>query len=221
MDRQPSWPSCSSSSGKLSTGFTRCPTTSSTSKTNTRRPTPICGAARPAPAASSNVSVRSATSVRSSLSKSTTGSAGERSTGSPNRRIGVTDTEHSSLGSTDRCGGLPRVISSLRARDSAQPSGTKPARPNRGKCYGFSRRPRPDGATPRCAAWGDAMSFIQLIEYETDKPEAMQALSDEMEDAGMPTRITRMAATKNLDTPNGYVTIVEFPSYEEAMENSN
>ncbi|HEY7173512.1 MAG TPA: hypothetical protein VH442_01235 [Micromonosporaceae bacterium] len=65
------------------------------------------------------------------------------------------------------------------------------------------------------------MSFIQLIEYETDKPEAMQALSDEMEDAGMPTRITRMAATKNLDKPNGYVTIVEFPSYEEAMENSN
>jgi len=70
------------------------------------------------------------------------------------------------------------------------------------------------------AAWGDAMSFIQIIEYETDKPEAMQALSDEMEDAGMPTRITRVAATKNLDKPNGYVTIVEFPSYEEAMENS-
>jgi hypothetical protein len=29
-----------------------------------------------------------------------------------------------------------------------------------------------------------------------------------------------MAATKNLDKPNGYVTIVEFPSYDEAMENS-
>ena len=41
------------------------------------------------------VSVRSPTSVRSSLSKSTTGAAGVRSTGSPNSRIGVTLTRRS------------------------------------------------------------------------------------------------------------------------------
>ena len=40
MDRQPSGPSCSSSSGNSSTGLTRWPTTSSTSKVNTRRPDP-------------------------------------------------------------------------------------------------------------------------------------------------------------------------------------
>ncbi len=39
---------------------------------NTRSPTPICGAASPAPGASSIVSARSATSLRSSLSKSVT-----------------------------------------------------------------------------------------------------------------------------------------------------
>src|SRR5262245_10832028 len=38
------------------------------------------------------VSDRSLTSVRSSLSKSFTGSAGVRSTGSPNRRMGLTAT---------------------------------------------------------------------------------------------------------------------------------
>ena len=43
-----------------------------------------------APGASSIVAVRSATSVRSSLSKSTTTSAGVRSTGSPNSRMGWT-----------------------------------------------------------------------------------------------------------------------------------
>ena len=79
-----------------------------------------------------------------------------------------------------------------------------------------------DGTATRPAAFGGyAMSFIQIIEYETDKPEAMQALAKEFEDAGMPTRVTRMAATKDLDRPNGYVTIVEFPSYEEAMENNS
>src|SRR4051794_10142311 len=74
---------------------------------NTRSPTPICGAASPRPGAASIVSNRSATSVRSSLSKSTTGSAGVRSTGSPNRRIGCTATGLL-LGSRDRAR-TPRV----------------------------------------------------------------------------------------------------------------
>src|SRR4051812_28238381 len=86
MDRQPSGPSCSSSSGNSSTGLTRWPSTSSTSNVNTRRPTPICGAARPVPFCSRMVSRRSSTRRRSSLSKSTTGSAGVRKTGSPKIR---------------------------------------------------------------------------------------------------------------------------------------
>jgi hypothetical protein len=35
-----------------------------------------------------------------------------------------------------------------------------------------------------------------------------------------PRRFTSLRMAKDLDTPNRYVTIVEFPSYEAAMENS-
>ena len=87
IERQPSAPSCVSSE-RSRTGFTRWPTSSSTCQVKTRSPTPIWGAARPAPGASSMVSVRSSTRRRSSLSKSTTSSARRRSTGSPNSRMG-------------------------------------------------------------------------------------------------------------------------------------
>src|ERR1700712_3815682 len=90
-DRQPSGPSWISSD-KVSSGFTRWPSSPSTCQVKTRSPTPSWGAASPAPGASIIVSVRSATSVRSSLSKSTTGAAGVRSTGSPNNLIGLMDT---------------------------------------------------------------------------------------------------------------------------------
>ena len=76
-------------------GLTRWPNSPSTYQVNTRRPTPICGAASPAPPAATMVSVRSPTSWRSSVSKSTTGAAGVRSTGSPNSRMGVTLTRRS------------------------------------------------------------------------------------------------------------------------------
>ena len=48
IDRQPSSPSWVSSD-RSSTGLTRWPTSPSTFQVKTRRPTPICGAARPAP----------------------------------------------------------------------------------------------------------------------------------------------------------------------------
>ena len=87
----PGRPACSVD--RVRSGLTRWPSSPSTYHVKTRRPTPICGAARPAPGASSMVSVRSATRVRSSLSKSTTSSALGRSTGSPNSRIGWIATE--------------------------------------------------------------------------------------------------------------------------------
>jgi hypothetical protein len=65
------------------------------------------------------------------------------------------------------------------------------------------------------------MSFIQIIEYETDRPEEMRALG-EAQMAQMPEAPPgfRLAVTRDRDKPNRYLTIVEFPSYEEAMENS-
>src|ERR1700722_3237057 len=97
MDRHPSGPSCSSSSGKPSTGLIRCPDASSSWKTKTRSPTPTWGAARPEPRWSYSVSSRLRTRRRSAASKSVTSSAGVARTGSPNSRIGRTDMLHSCL----------------------------------------------------------------------------------------------------------------------------
>jgi hypothetical protein len=65
------------------------------------------------------------------------------------------------------------------------------------------------------------MSFIQIVEYETDRPDEMRTLGESFR-AGMgPTPPGfRLAVTHDRDNPNHYFTIVEFPSYEEAMENS-
>src|SRR5229473_5130555 len=74
-------------------------------KVNTRRLTPIWGAASPTPGASSMVSVRSLTSLRSSASKTLTGSAGVRSTGSLKSRIGLMLMAHRPFGWAAGCGG--------------------------------------------------------------------------------------------------------------------
>jgi len=65
------------------------------------------------------------------------------------------------------------------------------------------------------------MSFIQIIEYETDRPEEMAALGEaRTAEMGDPPPGFRLAITQDRDQPTRYLTIVEFPSYEAAMENS-
>jgi hypothetical protein len=65
------------------------------------------------------------------------------------------------------------------------------------------------------------MGFIQIIEYETDRPDEMMALGNEnMERVGDAPPFTRVTVTQDRDNPSRYLTIVEFPSYEAAMANS-
>jgi hypothetical protein len=65
------------------------------------------------------------------------------------------------------------------------------------------------------------MGFIQIIEYETDRPDEVKALGDQrMAEAGTPPPGFRLTITKDRDNPRRYVTIVEFPSYEQAMASS-
>lgn len=65
------------------------------------------------------------------------------------------------------------------------------------------------------------MSFIQIIEYETDRPEEMRALGEaRMAQMPPPPEGFRLQVTRDRDNPHRYFTIVEFPSYEMAMENS-
>jgi hypothetical protein len=65
------------------------------------------------------------------------------------------------------------------------------------------------------------MSFIQVVEYETDRADEIKALG-EARMAQMPAAPPgfRLVMTRDRDRPNRYLTIIEFPSYEVAMENS-
>ena len=67
------------------------------------------------------------------------------------------------------------------------------------------------------------MRFIQLIEFKTRDIEAFNRTLDEWlaKTAGSRRVPTRAMQGRDRDNDNAYVHIVEFPSYEEAMENSN
>ena len=64
------------------------------------------------------------------------------------------------------------------------------------------------------------MSFIQIMEYETDRPDEIRRLGEAQRDRMPKSDGVRVAMASDRDHPNRYVTIVEFPSYEAAMENS-
>ncbi len=65
------------------------------------------------------------------------------------------------------------------------------------------------------------MAFIQIIEHVTSRIDEVRALADEFRAtrAG-DTTATRTTVAKDRDSENRYLLIVEFPSYEEAMRNS-
>lgn len=66
------------------------------------------------------------------------------------------------------------------------------------------------------------MPFIQIIEYKTSRIDELNAALDGWLAATKGKRAaTRGVQTKDRDSTNTYVQIVEFPSYEEAMANSN
>ena len=65
------------------------------------------------------------------------------------------------------------------------------------------------------------MAFVQIIEIETTRPDQVEALVGEWRAKTEGTRrAQRGTFTKDRDRPGTYVQIVEFPSYEDAMANS-
>jgi hypothetical protein len=65
-------------------------------------------------------------------------------------------------------------------------------------------------------------AFVQLIEYRTDRPEVMAAIVSRWSEAIGAARTARWYVTAaDRDEPGRFVQLVEFPSYEAAMENSN
>jgi quinol monooxygenase YgiN len=66
------------------------------------------------------------------------------------------------------------------------------------------------------------MKFVQLIEFKTGDIDAFNRTLDEWLAKTSGTRTsTRAVQGRDRDKDGSYVHIVEFPSYEAAMENSN
>ncbi|MGH9178573.1 MAG: hypothetical protein ACRD0N_08470 [Acidimicrobiales bacterium] len=65
------------------------------------------------------------------------------------------------------------------------------------------------------------MAFVQTIEYSTTRIDEIRQLIDDFRASTEgSTTVVRGTVCADRDQPNRYVTIVEFPSYEEAMKNS-
>jgi hypothetical protein len=63
------------------------------------------------------------------------------------------------------------------------------------------------------------MSFVQILEYETDKPDEVAALAGgRMGAAGTLPPGFRVLVTQDRDNTRRYVTIIEFPSAEAAAQ---
>jgi hypothetical protein len=66
------------------------------------------------------------------------------------------------------------------------------------------------------------MSFIQIIEYKTTRIDEVNTVLDRWLEATKGKRsATRGTQTRDREAENTYVQIVEFPSYEDAMANSD
>ncbi|MGW4160975.1 hypothetical protein [Streptomyces sp. NPDC004788] len=65
------------------------------------------------------------------------------------------------------------------------------------------------------------MKFVQIIEYKTRRIDEFNTLLDSWVEKNAGNRVaTRALQVRDRDADNVYLNIVEFPSYEEAMENS-
>lgn len=65
------------------------------------------------------------------------------------------------------------------------------------------------------------MTFIQMMDYATSKPDEMEQVAEEWERATDGKRTAnRIVRTRYRDDPNRYCDLVFFDSHEAAMENS-
>lgn len=66
--------------------------------------------------------------------------------------------------------------------------------------------------------------FVQIVEFETSRIDEVKMLGEkftsERQSSDRPYTVT-VTLTSDRDRPNHYLNIVEFPSYDVAMENSN
>jgi hypothetical protein len=66
--------------------------------------------------------------------------------------------------------------------------------------------------------------FVQIVEYQTSRIDEVTAIVEKFRDDRLSqgdTTVGRGTATADRDRPGYYLSILEFDSYESAMENSN
>ncbi|MEU2613868.1 hypothetical protein ABZ570_20115 [Micromonospora sp. NPDC007271] len=64
------------------------------------------------------------------------------------------------------------------------------------------------------------MPFVQVIEYESDRPADVRALSEEWGQQQLPNRPARMTLSEDRERPGHFVMVAEFDNYEQAMAHS-
>ena len=62
--------------------------------------------------------------------------------------------------------------------------------------------------------------FVQIIEFKTTRIDEVKALGEEMRSQTEAGPVLRASFTADRDRPDTYLNIVEFESYDAAMENS-
>jgi quinol monooxygenase YgiN len=64
------------------------------------------------------------------------------------------------------------------------------------------------------------MSFVQVIEYDTDRPDEVRALSEEWGQHQLSNAPARMTVAEDRERPGHFVMVAEFDSYDQAMAHS-
>ncbi|MFC0029719.1 antibiotic biosynthesis monooxygenase [Micromonospora chaiyaphumensis] len=64
------------------------------------------------------------------------------------------------------------------------------------------------------------MPFVQVIEYETDRPDEVRRLSEEWTREHPSPGPARVTLAEDRDRPGHFVMVAEFDSYEQAMAHS-
>ncbi|MFU8875288.1 hypothetical protein [Micromonospora sp. SL4-19] len=61
------------------------------------------------------------------------------------------------------------------------------------------------------------MAFVQVIEYESDRPADVRALSEEWGQRQLPNAPARLTVAEDRERPGHFVMVAEFDNYEQAM----
>jgi quinol monooxygenase YgiN len=64
------------------------------------------------------------------------------------------------------------------------------------------------------------MSFVQVVEYQTDRPAEMRRISEEWTREHPSPGPARVTLAEDRDRPGHFIMVAEFDSYEQAMTHS-